>query len=91
MAPVRVYNTTHISQLAHHVAAEIAAKGWTVPDVGNMSGVSSSTTLYYSAGAHAAAVHLANEFSGIRRVRPNSEAGINSIGLTLLITADWHD
>ncbi|HVS69058.1 MAG TPA: LytR C-terminal domain-containing protein [Mycobacteriales bacterium] len=91
MAAVRVYNTTHISQLAHHIAAEIAAKGWTVPDVGNMSGVSSSTTLYYSPGSHAAAVHLAHEFSGIRRVRPNSEAALDFHGLTLLITADWHD
>jgi hypothetical protein len=91
MAPVRVYNTTRISQLAHRVASEIAAKGWTVPDVGNMSGVSSTTTVYYSPGAHAAAVHLAHEFPGIRRVRPNSEAALTSSGLTLLITADWHD
>jgi hypothetical protein len=91
MAPVRVYNTTHISQLAHRVAAEIAAKGWTVPDVGNMGAVSSSTTLYYSPNNHAAARHLAREFSGIRRIRPNSEAAINYNGLTLLITADWHD
>ncbi|HVV76571.1 MAG TPA: LytR C-terminal domain-containing protein [Mycobacteriales bacterium] len=91
MAPVRVYNTTRISQLAHRVAAEIAAKGWTVPAVGNLGGVSSSTTLYYSPGKRAAALHLASEFSGIRRVRPDSEAQLDFHGLTLLITADWHD
>ncbi|HWC35261.1 MAG TPA: LytR C-terminal domain-containing protein [Mycobacteriales bacterium] len=91
MAPVRVYNTTRITGLAHHVAAEIAAKGWTVPDVGNVRGVSPRTTLYYSPDEHAAARHLAHEFAGIQQVRPNSEAQVDYHGLTLVLTADWHD
>jgi hypothetical protein len=91
MAPVRVYNSTHITGLAHHVAAEIAQRGWTVPDVGNVSNVLPSTTLYYSPSAHAAAQHLAREFSGIRRVLPNNSLGIHYHGLTVVLTSDWHD
>ena len=91
MAPVRVYNTTHITGLAHHVAAEIAAKGWTVPAVGNVGAITSVTTLYYSPGAHDAARHLARQFSGIRRIRPNSFGQFDYHGVTLLLTADWHD
>jgi hypothetical protein len=89
MANVRVYNSTHISGMAHQVAAAIAAEGWTVPAVGNMSAVSSSTTLYYSPGARDAARHLAHQFSGIRQIRPNTAASIDYKGLTLILTADW--
>lgn len=91
MAPVRVYNSTTITGLAHHVAEEIQARGWTVIDVGNVSGASSLTTLYYAPGLHAAAQHLAGEFSGIQRVVPDSAAGITFSGLTLILTASWHD
>jgi hypothetical protein len=91
MAPVRVYNSTPIQGLAHHVAAEIEARGWTVTDVGNVTGASSLSTLYYGPGDKAAAQHLANEFSGIRQIEPNSAAGVSSSGLTLILTADWHD
>lgn len=91
MADVRVYNTTHITGLAHRIAAEIAGKGWTVPVVGNIGATSTVTTLYYSPRAHDAARHLAHEFSGIRQIRPNSSASFDYNGLTLLITADWHD
>jgi hypothetical protein len=91
MANVRVYNTTHTTGLAHHVAAEIAAKGWTVPTVGNIGAVSSITTLFYSPGARDAARHLAHQFSGIRQIRPNAVAGFDYEGVTLLLTADWHD
>lgn len=90
MANVRVYNTTRITGLAHQVAAEIAAKGWTVPVVGNISATSPVTTLYYSPGDHDAARHLAEQFSGIRQVRPNKSAGFDYAGVTLVLTADWH-
>lgn len=91
MAAVRVYNSTTITGLAHHVAAEIAARGWTVTDVGNVSGASSLSTLYYAPGDKAAAQHLAKEFSGIRQIKPDSAAGISFSGVTLILTADWHD
>jgi hypothetical protein len=91
MAPVRVYNSTTISGLAHHVADEVEARGWTVIDVGNVSGASSLSTLYYAPGLKAAAQHLASEFSGIRQVEPDSASGITFSGLTLILTADWHD
>ncbi|MGN6475034.1 MAG: LytR C-terminal domain-containing protein, partial [Mycobacteriales bacterium] len=91
MAAVRVYNSTHITGLAHHVAAEVAQRGWTVPAVGNVSNALPATTVFYSPSARAAAQHLAREFSGIRRLQPNSSLGIHFHGLTLVLTADWHD
>lgn len=91
MAPVRVYNSTTITGLAHHVADEVSARGWTVIDVGNVRGASSLTTLYYAPGLKAAAQHLASEFASIRRVEPDSAARIAFTGLTLILTADWHD
>jgi hypothetical protein len=91
MASVRVFNTTAIQGLAHHVAAEVQARGWQVSAVGNISLAESSSTLYYSPSAHAAAHHLAREFSGIRRLAPNSAVGITTSGLTLALAADWHD
>lgn len=91
MAPVRVYNSTTISGLAHHVADEVEARGWTVIDVGNVSGASSLSTLYYAPGLRAAAKHLASELSGIRQVEPDQAADITFSGLTLILTADWHD
>lgn len=91
MASVRVYNTTAIQNLAHEVAAEIESRGWTVTAVGNLSGAVSESTLFYSPSAHAAARHLAAEFSGIRRLEPNSVAGFTTSGLTLVLTSDWHN
>jgi hypothetical protein len=91
MAPVRVYNSTTITGLAHHVAAEVEARGWSVIDVGNVSGASSYTTLYYAPELKAAARHLASEFSGIYQIEPDSTAGISFSGLTLILTASWHD
>jgi hypothetical protein len=91
MAPVRVYNSTTITGLAHHVASEVEARGWDVIDVGNVSGGSSLTTLYYAPGLRAAAQHLASELSGIRQVEPAQGSGISFSGLTLILTADWHD
>jgi hypothetical protein len=91
MANVRVYNTTRITGLAHRVAAAIAAKGWTVPAVGNIDLSPSTTTLYYSPNAKDAARHLAHQFSGIGRIQPNREVQIDYPGLTLVLTADWHD
>jgi hypothetical protein len=91
MAPVRVFNNTRISGLAHHVASEIAQRGWTVPVVGNVTGSTPVTTLYYSPSDRDAARHLAREFSGIRAVRPNSALHLRYHGLTLVLTADWHD
>jgi hypothetical protein len=89
MAQVRVYNSTHITGLAHGVAADIAAKGWKVPIVGNVIAKSPITTLYYSPHAKDAARHLAHQFPGIHRIRPNSEEALDYKGLTLILTADW--
>ncbi|HTW21274.1 MAG TPA: LytR C-terminal domain-containing protein [Mycobacteriales bacterium] len=88
-APVQVLNNSRLTGLAHQVAGEIESKGWHVGVIGNLQGVISETTVYYSAGNKAAAKHLAREFAEVRRVEPNSDVGLTQTGITLVITADW--
>jgi hypothetical protein len=89
MAPVQVLNNSRRSGLAHEVAAEVQGRGWAISKVGNLQGLVAETTVYYAPGDAGAAQHLANEFSSIRRVEPNSEGRIHASGLTLVLTRDW--
>ncbi len=89
MATVQVLNNSRRTGLAHQVAAELTAKGWTLGIVGNLRGAIPVPTVYYSPGKKAAAEHLAHEFSSIQRVLPNSSAGLRATGVTLVLTADW--
>jgi hypothetical protein len=89
MAPVQVLNNSRRTGLAHAVASAVAAKGWKLGLIGNLQGAVSESTVYYSPGNKAAAEHLAREFTSIRRVEPNSAAGLNASGITLVLTADW--
>jgi LytR cell envelope-related transcriptional attenuator len=91
MAPVQVLNNSRITGLAHHVAAEVQAQGWTIAFIGNLQGRVPETTVYYAIGDGAAAAHLAHEFSSIRRIEPNSEGGIHASNLTLVATSDWFE
>jgi LytR cell envelope-related transcriptional attenuator len=91
MATVVVLNNSRIHGLAHRVAAEVAARGWAIPRVGNLGGLVPSTTVYYAPGDEAAAEHLASEFSQIQRIEPDSEGRINEPGLTLVATRFWTD
>jgi LytR cell envelope-related transcriptional attenuator len=90
-APVEVLNNSRISGLAHHVAAEVEGRGWTISDVGNLRGRIADTTVYYPDGGFAAAQHLQSEFGSIHRLLPQSEAGLHSDGLVLVITRFWTD
>jgi hypothetical protein len=89
MAPVQVLNNSRITGLAHDVAASVQERGWHVVLIGNLQGLIAETTVYYAPGQHAAAVHLAHDFPAIRRVEPNSAAGLDGSGITLVLTRDW--
>jgi cytoskeletal protein RodZ len=90
-APVEVLNNSRISGLAHHVAAEVASRGWTISTVGNLEGRLAETTLYFPPGGLGAAEHLAGEFGSIQRVLPQSEGGFHSSSLVLVVTRFWTD
>ena len=89
MAAVQVLNNSRITGLAHDVAGSVQARGWRVVLIGNLEGLIAETTVYYAPGHHAAAVHLAHEFPEIRRIEPNSAAGLDGSGITLVLTRDW--
>lgn len=89
MATVQVLNNSRLTGLAHRVAGEIAARGWKIGVIGNLQGAIPETTVYFSPGDEAAAKHLAREFSAVRRIEPNSAAGLTQVGITLVLTSDW--
>lgn len=89
MAPVQVLNNSRRSGLAHQVAAEVEGRGWQVSKVGNLQGRVAQTTVYFASGDQPAAVHLAHEFSSIRRIEPNARGRIHAGGLTLVLTRYW--
>jgi hypothetical protein len=91
MATVQVLNNSRIHGLAHEVAAEVADKGWHIGFIGNLQGRTPEPTVYFAPGEEAAAKHLALEFSSIRRIEPNSAAGLTSGGITLVLTSAWAD
>jgi cytoskeletal protein RodZ len=90
-APVEVLNNSRIQGLAHHVAAEVESRGWTISEVGNLRGRIAETTLYVPPNWSAAAEHLAAEFGSIQRVLPQSEGGFHSSSLVLVVTRFWTD
>jgi len=89
MATVQVLNNSRLTGLAHRVAGEIADRGWKIGVIGNLQGAIPETTIYFSPGEKAAAKHLAREFSAVRRIEPNSAAGLTQVGITLVLTSDW--
>jgi cytoskeletal protein RodZ len=89
--PVEILNNSRIKGLAHHVAAEVESRGWTISAVGNLRGRVAETTLFYPAGGFAAAQHLESEFGSIERLEPQSEGGLHSSGLVLVVTRFWSD
>jgi hypothetical protein len=90
-APVDVLNNSRISGLAHHVAAEVESRGWTISAVGNLRGRVAETTVFYPDGGFAAAQHLQSEFGSIDRLLPQSEGGLHSSSLVLVVTRFWSD
>lgn len=91
MVPVTVLNNSRIQGLAHHVAAELAERGWPIAQIGNYTGRLRETTLFYLAGQQGAADQLAGEFpgfAGIPRLEPRP-ADLPGAGLTLVVTRYW--
>jgi hypothetical protein len=88
-APVSVLNNSRIHGLAHHVAAEVEGRGWTVSQVGNLQGRVAETTVFYPPADLAAAEHLAHDFGQIQRLEPQSEGGLHSADLVLVVTRFW--
>lgn len=89
MAPVQVLNNSRRTGLAHEVAADIAARGWKIGVIGNLRGLVSVPTVYYSPGEEPAAKHLQREFSSVQRIEPNSALGLTATGITLVLTEAW--
>jgi hypothetical protein len=85
---VTVLNNSRRTGLAHRVAAQVESRGWPVARVGNFTGRIPESTIYYSAGRHAAAVAFAREFPAVRRVLPRF-SGLPGSGLVLVVTRDW--
>jgi hypothetical protein len=88
-APVSVLNNSRIHGLAHHVAAEVESRGWTIGAVGNLQGRVAETTVFYPPSGFAAAEHLAHDFGQIQRLEPQSEGGLHSADLVLVVTRFW--
>jgi cytoskeletal protein RodZ len=88
-APVSVLNNSRIHGLAHHVAAEVEGRGWTISTVGNLQGRVAETTVFYPPSGFDAAEHLAHEFGQIQRLEPQSEGGLHSTDLVLVVTRFW--
>ncbi len=88
-APVSVLNNSRIHGLAHHVAAEVESRGWPLGQIGNLRGRVAETTVYYPPNGLAAAEHLAHDFGQIQRLEPQSEGGLHSPDLVLVVTRFW--
>lgn len=90
LATVTVLNNSTRTGLAHDVAGLLEARGWPVGYVGNLRGRIAEVTAYFAPGSKAAARHLAEQFSSIRRVMPNRMLpGLHTQGVTLVLTRDW--
>jgi hypothetical protein len=86
--PVSVLNNSRRSGLAHQAAAQVAAHGWPITQVGNFTGRVPISTLYYAPGQLASAQRLAQQMPAIQRVRPRF-SGLPTAGLTLVVTREW--
>jgi hypothetical protein len=85
---VVVLNQTHRSGLAGSVAEVLRGKGWTVPAVGNFRGTVSATTVYYPAGAEAAAQAAAESLPSAPRIRPTF-GNLSTSRLTVVVTDSY--
>lgn len=84
-APLTVLNNSTVPGLASRAAARFRADGWPVTGIGNVTGQTPYTTVFYGPGQEAAARGLAREFPGVRSVQPRT-AGLPGSGLTVVLT-----
>jgi hypothetical protein len=90
-ASVAVLNNSTVPRLAARVAAHVRADGFRVIDVGNLTGRTESTTVYYSAGYLAQANLLAIDLPGRQRVLPRYAGLPSHAALTVVVTEDFLD
>jgi hypothetical protein len=85
---VVVLNETRRRGLAGTVAEVLRGKGWTVPTVGNFRGTVAATTVYYPAGAEAAAQAAAETLPTTPRIRPRF-GNLSTSRLTVVVTDSY--
>ena len=85
---VVVLNQTTRRGLAAQIAAELQAKGWAVPGVGNFTGVVPATTVYYPPGADEQALVLARDLPTEPRIRPRF-GNLSTSSLTIVVTDSY--
>ena len=86
--PVTVLNNSRRTGLAHRAAAQVAAGGWPIRQIGNFTGRIRISTVYYAPGQAAVAQKFAHQFSAVQRVLPRF-SGLPGSGLTLVVTREW--
>jgi len=90
-APVLVLNNSTVTGLGAATADRIRSAGWPVAGVGNLTGRTARTTVYYAEGYKAQAVELAQRLPGSQDVQPRYEGLPGSARLTLVVTRDLAD
>jgi hypothetical protein len=85
---VIVLNQTRRAGLAASVADTLRADGWKIASTGNFGGTVPATTVYFPAGAEAAATEIAALLPVDPRVRPVFPA-IDAERLTVVITDNF--
>lgn len=83
---VVVLNQTTTVGLAAKVATRLRGAGWVVPAIGNYRGAVPGTTVFYPAGAQAAAQSLAKAL-GVTRTAP-APPGMSTSRLTVVLTSN---
>lgn len=86
--PVTVLNNSRRTGLAHRAAAQVAAGGWPIKQIGNFTGRIRISTVYYAPGQAQVAHKFAHQFSAVQRVLPRFH-GLPGSGLTLVVTREW--
>lgn len=85
---VVVLNQTSRSGLAGSVAERLRDVGWTVPAVGNFTGIVPATTVYYPPGAQQAALAVARDLPTEPRTRPRF-GNLSTTRLTVVVTDSY--
>lgn len=85
---VVVLNQTSRTGLAGSVAERLRGVGWTVPAVGNFTGIVPATTVYYPPGAQQAALAVARDLPTEPRTRPRF-GNLSTTRLTVVVTDSY--
>ncbi len=88
--PLTVLNNSTVTGLGAASAARFREAGWTVADVGAVSGRYRHTTVHYEPGQLDAALELMRQFPSITVMEPRSRyPDLPGRGLTVVVTQDF--